>query len=141
MCTRFVRLARLVPILLVYVLAACGGSTAAPAAAPTGAPAASTDAPAARLTEQQMPQAVAAAQPTAAAAPTSAPATLESADAPQPATPVQPVAVNPFVQTTDDHLSTFALDVDTASYTNARNYINAGQLPPAELARVEEFVN
>jgi len=134
MRTRFAPWARLAPILLVYVLAACGGGTAAPTAAPTGAPAV-------HLSEQQMPLTAGAAQPIAAAAPTSAPALLKSADQPQPTPPTQPVAVNPFVRTVDDHLSTFALDVDTASYTTARNYLNAGQLPPPELARVEEFVN
>ncbi|HRE25760.1 MAG TPA: von Willebrand factor type A domain-containing protein [Anaerolineales bacterium] len=48
---------------------------------------------------------------------------------------------NPFVDTREDHLSTFAIDVDTASYTVARNYIQSGQLPPTDAVRVEEFVN
>jgi Ca-activated chloride channel family protein len=49
--------------------------------------------------------------------------------------------VNPFVDSYEDHLSTFALDVDTASYSVARRYIMDGNLPPAEAVRVEEFVN
>ena len=49
--------------------------------------------------------------------------------------------VNPFIDTEDDHLSTFATDVDTGSYTIARNYVNRGSLPPKEAIRVEEFVN
>ena len=49
--------------------------------------------------------------------------------------------INPFVGTNDDPFSTFALDVDTASYTVARNFLNGGQLPPLEAVRVEEFVN
>jgi Ca-activated chloride channel family protein len=49
--------------------------------------------------------------------------------------------VNPFIDTEDDHLSTFAMDVDTASYTVARRYINEGRLPPKEAVRVEEFIN
>jgi Ca-activated chloride channel homolog len=49
--------------------------------------------------------------------------------------------VNPFVDTDDDHLSTFGLDVDTGSYTVARRYLSDGHLPPAEAVRVEEFVN
>ena len=49
--------------------------------------------------------------------------------------------VNPFVHTADDPFSTFALDVDTASYTIARNFLDGGQLPPFEAVRVEEFVN
>jgi Ca-activated chloride channel family protein len=40
-----------------------------------------------------------------------------------------------------DHLSTFGIDVDTASYTRTRNYIEDGYLPPAESVRVEEFIN
>jgi Ca-activated chloride channel family protein len=49
--------------------------------------------------------------------------------------------VNPFIDTYEDHLSTFALDVDTASYSVARRYINDGNVPPAGAIRVEEFVN
>ncbi len=49
--------------------------------------------------------------------------------------------VNPFIDTEDDHLSTFALDVDTGSYTVARRYVRDGNLPPDEAVRVEEFVN
>ena len=49
--------------------------------------------------------------------------------------------VNPFVDTEDDHLSTFAIDVDDASYIMARSYLNRGVLPPNEAIRTEEFVN
>ena len=49
--------------------------------------------------------------------------------------------VNPFVDTDDDHLSTFAVDVDTGSYTVCRSYLNGGNLPPDEGVRVEEFTN
>lgn len=49
--------------------------------------------------------------------------------------------VNPFMDTYEDHLSTFALDVDTASYSVARRYVNDGHLPPTDAVRVEEFVN
>ena len=50
--------------------------------------------------------------------------------------------VNPFVETKKDKLSTFAIDVDTASYTVMRNYINrSGNLPPQNSVRVEEYVN
>ncbi len=49
--------------------------------------------------------------------------------------------VNPFVDAYEDHLSTFALDTDTASYSLARRYVMDGNLPPAEAVRVEEFVN
>ncbi len=49
--------------------------------------------------------------------------------------------VNPFISTDDDHLSTFSIDCDNASYTMTRAYLNDGNLPPDEAVRVEEFVN
>ena len=49
---------------------------------------------------------------------------------------------NPFLDTEDDHLSTFAMDVDTGSYTLARNYLqNYGQRPDPDGIRPEEFIN
>ena len=53
----------------------------------------------------------------------------------------QHYGVNPFIDTEDDHLSTFAIDVDTASYTVARRFLNDGNLPDPDSVRVEEFVN
>ena len=49
--------------------------------------------------------------------------------------------VNPWTDTAVDAMSTFAIDVDTGSYTIARRKIMEGQLPPKESVRVEEFVN
>ena len=48
---------------------------------------------------------------------------------------------NPFIDTEDDHFSTFGMDVDTASYSITRRYLRDGYLPPTEAVRVEEFVN
>jgi len=48
---------------------------------------------------------------------------------------------NPFIDTEDDHFSTFAIDVDDASYVMTRSYLDRGDLPPADAVRVEEFVN
>ncbi len=48
---------------------------------------------------------------------------------------------NAWIDTAKDHLSTFAADVDTASYTIARRKLTEGALPPAAAVRVEEFVN
>ncbi len=42
---------------------------------------------------------------------------------------------------TDDPLSTFSIDVDTASYSNVRRFLNQGTLPPADAVRVEELIN
>src|SRR5262245_39526569 len=49
--------------------------------------------------------------------------------------------VNPLIDTEDDSLSTFALDVDTGSYTIMRNYLKDGNRPPPESVRVEEYIN
>ena len=38
-------------------------------------------------------------------------------------------------------LSTFSIDVDTASYSNVRRFILGGQLPPAAAVRTEELIN
>jgi Ca-activated chloride channel homolog len=38
-------------------------------------------------------------------------------------------------------LSTFSIDVDAASYSNIRRFINYGQLPPKDAVRVEEMIN
>ncbi len=48
---------------------------------------------------------------------------------------------NPFLKVLDNPLSTFSIDVDTASYTNVRRFINDGKLPPADAVRIEELVN
>ena len=53
----------------------------------------------------------------------------------------QNYGVNPAIDTEDDHLSTFALDVDTGAYTIMRRYVNDGSLPPKDSVRVEEYVN
>jgi Ca-activated chloride channel family protein len=49
--------------------------------------------------------------------------------------------IRPFVDTDRDPLSTFALDVDTAAYSLARQWLESGALPPPESVRVEEYVN
>ena len=53
----------------------------------------------------------------------------------------QHYGVNPFVATDEDALSTFAIEVDDASWTVARRYLTDGNLPPAEAIRLEEIVN
>lgn len=48
---------------------------------------------------------------------------------------------NPFLEVGRAPLSTFSIDVDTASYTNARRFLNENRLPPADAVRIEEFIN
>ena len=50
-------------------------------------------------------------------------------------------AVNPVQVTAEAPVSTFSVDVDTASYSVIRSSLNAGQLPPPEAVRIEEMVN
>ena len=48
---------------------------------------------------------------------------------------------NSFQNALDTPLSTFSIDVDTASYSNLRRFINSGKLPPADAIRTEELIN
>ncbi|MFN0067425.1 MAG: vWA domain-containing protein [Limisphaerales bacterium] len=52
-----------------------------------------------------------------------------------------PLVENPFRDVSGAPLSTFGLDVDTASYANIRRMLRAGQRPPADAVRLEELVN
>lgn len=49
--------------------------------------------------------------------------------------------VNPTISTSTQRFSTFAMDVDSASYRIVRQSLQQGQLPPAAAVRSEEFVN
>ncbi|HSV64005.1 MAG TPA: von Willebrand factor type A domain-containing protein [Chthoniobacterales bacterium] len=51
------------------------------------------------------------------------------------------VEENPFLPAASNPLSTFSIDVDTASYANVRRFINSGSLPPKDAVRVEEMIN
>jgi Ca-activated chloride channel family protein len=48
---------------------------------------------------------------------------------------------NPFRTVLQDPLSTFSIDVDTASYANVRRYLAGGALPPPDAVRIEELIN
>ena len=48
---------------------------------------------------------------------------------------------NGFRKVLDHALSTFSIDVDAASYSNMRRFINNGQLPPKDAVRIEEMIN
>ncbi len=48
---------------------------------------------------------------------------------------------NGFKNVKNSPLSTFSIDVDNASYSNIRRFINNGQLPPADAVRIEEMIN
>ncbi|HNX68248.1 MAG TPA: VWA domain-containing protein [Candidatus Omnitrophota bacterium] len=46
-----------------------------------------------------------------------------------------------FKNVISDPLSTFSIDVDTASYSNLRRFLNEGQMPPQDALRLEEMIN
>src|SRR5690606_18243716 len=105
-------------VALVLMLTSCGGSAAPAAPAATSAPAAAMPAPT---------WAPAAPEPTANAS-----ATEDS----QPK-----IEFDGATRTVDDRFSTFAIDVDTGSYTAARSALTNSVLPSPQTVRVEEFVN
>lgn len=51
------------------------------------------------------------------------------------------IAENSFQRVSNAPLSTFSIDVDTASYSNMRRFINARQMPPKDAVRTEELIN
>lgn len=48
---------------------------------------------------------------------------------------------NPVKRVTDEPVSTFSIDVDTAAYANVRRFIDEGRRPPVDAVRIEEMVN
>ncbi|MEM7647519.1 MAG: von Willebrand factor type A domain-containing protein, partial [Pseudomonadota bacterium] len=48
---------------------------------------------------------------------------------------------NPFIEVAEENLSTFGLDVDSASYSYARGQLNSGKMPDPLQIRTEEFIN
>ncbi|PWU02896.1 MAG: hypothetical protein C5B52_04375 [Bacteroidetes bacterium] len=51
------------------------------------------------------------------------------------------IVENRFLKVSDNPLSTFSIDVDAASYSNIRRFLNEGQVPPAGAVRIEEMIN
>jgi secreted protein with Ig-like and vWFA domain len=52
-----------------------------------------------------------------------------------------PITGNTFQAVTAAPLSTFSIDVDTASYSNVRRFLVSGQQPPTDAVRLEELIN
>ncbi|WP_345949432.1 von Willebrand factor type A domain-containing protein [Mucilaginibacter sp. PAMB04274] len=61
--------------------------------------------------------------------------------APQESESYKGITENGFQNPNDNPLSTFSVDVDAASYSNIRRFINNGQLPPKDAVRIEEMIN
>jgi Ca-activated chloride channel family protein len=53
----------------------------------------------------------------------------------------QDVEINGVKLVAQEPVSTFSIDVDTASYSNVRRMLNAGHLPPKDAVRIEELIN
>ena len=53
----------------------------------------------------------------------------------------RPIEENGFLAVHENPLSTFSIDVDTASYSNVRRFINQEKLPPSDAVRIEELLN
>ncbi len=51
------------------------------------------------------------------------------------------ISENTFKNVIDNPLSTFSIDVDTASYSNVRRFLTSGRLPPKDAVRIEEMIN
>lgn len=51
------------------------------------------------------------------------------------------VEQNPVKLVSEEPVSTFSIDVDTASYANVRSFLESGTLPPMDAVRIEELVN
>ena len=51
------------------------------------------------------------------------------------------IVENDFRSALKTPLSTFGIDVDNASYSNARRFLNHGSMPPRDVVRIEEFIN
>ena len=51
------------------------------------------------------------------------------------------ISDNPFLSVRQNPLSTFSIDVDTASYANIRRFLNQGRMPPKDAVRIEEMIN
>ncbi len=51
------------------------------------------------------------------------------------------IVENPFINTFEQPISTFSVDVDGGSFANCRRFINNGQIPPQNAVRTEEFIN
>jgi len=51
------------------------------------------------------------------------------------------ISENPLRDPLQEPLSTFSVDVDTASYANVRRFLNSGRRPPKNAVRIEELIN
>ena len=70
-----------------------------------------------------------------------APAPIMVAPAPDFRDQYEDVDPNPVKLVSEEPVSTFSIDVDTASYANVRRFLEDGVLPPKDAVRIEELIN
>jgi Ca-activated chloride channel family protein len=115
----------MLPAILASFVAGCGEGVQAPRAAKTsesllaGAAPAASPAPASAIVNADSDSDVAA-------------ASAES---------YSPIAENAFIRVAQEPLSTFSIDVDTASYANVRRFLSHNMRPPKDAIRIEELLN
>lgn len=91
------------------------------------------------------PESVKTAMPVPAAAAEAPPSAPKSEAPPEQAKPDQEayekITDNEFARVAQAPLSTFSIDVDTASYANVRRFLEQNTLPPKDAVRIEELLN
>ena len=70
-----------------------------------------------------------------------APMPVQAAPEPEFRDKYEDVESNPVKLTSEEPVSTFSIDVDTASYANVRRFLKGGTLPPKDAVRIEELIN
>ena len=90
---------------------------------------------------ETLPDAAAPPPPPPPPGPPPAPIRLDVRDRPFNTEAYDRIEDNPFKSVLDNPLSTFSIDVDTASYANMRRFLNQNQLPPKDSVRIEELIN
>ena len=71
----------------------------------------------------------------------SGPMPVQAAPEPEFRDQYEDVESNPVKLTSEEPVSTFSIDVDTASYANVRRFLKGGTLPPKDAVRIEELIN
>ncbi|MCB0076474.1 MAG: VWA domain-containing protein [Anaerolineales bacterium] len=124
-------------VVLTFLLAACGSGSAAPNVSDT-----TSNPPLRQSGEVAMVEAEMAAADMSDETMLSEPTAEDDLEAPDYNTEeYDRIYENPFLAAQSNPLSTFSIDVDTASYSNSRRFINSSQLPPPDAVRIEEFIN
>ena len=70
-----------------------------------------------------------------------APMPVQASPEPEFRDQYEDVESNPVKLTSEEPVSTFSIDVDTASYANVRRFLKGGTLPPKDAVRIEEMIN